>query len=411
MANDALMRRVLAAATKLDRSKQTDRDLLHQFAHCGDESAFTSLVKRHTSLVLGVCRRTLTNGQDAEDACQAVFLILAKKAKKETWQISIANWLYSTARKVSRDARLAAERRTKHERRATVPKSVSPLDQMTGRELLAALDDELERLPAIYREPLVLCHLEGLNRTEVATRMGVVPGTIKIRLERGRMRLADALNRRGIDFGAALIAIAAASPLDASSPRLIESILAAATGSPSGSVAAIVQGVAMSGVVMKVKMLALAVVVASGVGIGLASMSDSEGTQMPTTEKVQLVASAPQAKQKSSPDARAAVPVPEKGPPEAVWMKAFRKRYELKEGEYVKRVAPPYIDERKEYMYRVWYRNKQTPEEEARAREYQDRVKLFLALFLDFDGKNLTTRTALSAVYLADSPKLQNGEK
>src|SRR5690349_7046884 len=92
-------------------------------------------------------------------------------------------------------------------------------------------------------------------------------------------------------------------------------------------------------------------------------------------------------------------------------MKAFRTAYELKEGESVKRIAPPYIDERNEYMYRVWYREQQTPEEERKAREHLDRGKLYLALFLDFDGGKLTTRTCLSSTFFADRPKLQNGEK
>jgi RNA polymerase sigma factor (sigma-70 family) len=173
MPKDEGMRRLLVATTKLGRSSATDRELLLQFANFRDESAFEALVRRHTNLVLGVCRRSLPNGQDAEDACQAVFLILTKKAKSVRWEVSIANWLYSTARKVARNARRAAQRRAKREGQTGrlgglgAPEPLSPLDQMTGRELLAALDDELERLPARYREPLVLYHLEGLSRNEI----------------------------------------------------------------------------------------------------------------------------------------------------------------------------------------------------------------------------------------------------
>ena len=92
-------------------------------------------------------------------------------------------------------------------------------------------------------------------------------------------------------------------------------------------------------------------------------------------------------------------------------MKAFRKAYELKVGEYVKRVAPPYIDERKEYMYQVWIRGTQSAEVQARTRDDLDRNKLFLALFLEFDGNRLTRRTAMSATWLGDRPRLQDGEK
>ena len=263
-------------------------------------------MRRHTNLVLGVCRRSLPNGQDAEDACQAVFLILAKKANSERWQASIANWLYSTARKVSRKARRAAERRAKHEGRAGLPKPPSPLDQMTGRELLAALDDELERLPAIYREPLVLCHLEGLSRNEVATRLGVGPGTIKIRLERGRKKLADALTKRGIDIGAGLIAIAATSSAGATSPRLVESILATVGGSPSASVAAIAKGIAMNGFSLKVKLLALAAVAAAVTGIGLASMQIAAEPQKPAIARTKQPAAKEEAKSNDKPKAEQA---------------------------------------------------------------------------------------------------------
>ncbi len=284
MPKDAVMRKLLGATTKLDRLSRSDRDLLRQFVDGHDESAFEALVKRHTNLVLGVCRRSLANAQDAEDACQAVFLILAKKANSERWQSSIANWLYSIARKVSRNARLAAERRLKGEGQAgrtSTQKSVSPLDKMTGRELLAIVDDELERLPAIYREPLVLCHLEGLSRNEVATRLGVGPGTIKIRLERGRKKLGDALTKRGIDVGGGLIAIAATSTAEACSPQLFESILATVGGSPSASVAATAKGVAMNGFALKVKLLAFAAVAVAVTGFGLASMQIEAGAQRP----------------------------------------------------------------------------------------------------------------------------------
>src|SRR5206468_3670389 len=108
----------------------------------------------------------------------------ARKAKIERWQPSIANWLYATARRVARNARVAAERRAKREGRIHSRAAVEPLDRMSGRELLAALDEELDKLPARYREPLVLCYLEGLTRDEAAARLAVPHGTLKIQLER-----------------------------------------------------------------------------------------------------------------------------------------------------------------------------------------------------------------------------------
>src|SRR2546429_9304150 len=90
----------------------SDRELLQRFAQDGDQEAFAALVRRHTALVLGVCRRALPTAQDAEDACQATFLILARKAGGR-WQESVANWLFVTAQRVSRDARRTADRRVK----------------------------------------------------------------------------------------------------------------------------------------------------------------------------------------------------------------------------------------------------------------------------------------------------------
>src|SRR5262245_31024997 len=102
--------RVLRAAAGVGA---TDRDLLRRFADAGDQAAFAALVARHTGMVLGVCRRALSHPQDAEDACQATFLVLARKAKGSRWQTSVANWLFTTARRVAHNARVAAQRRTR----------------------------------------------------------------------------------------------------------------------------------------------------------------------------------------------------------------------------------------------------------------------------------------------------------
>jgi hypothetical protein len=165
----------------------------------------------------------------------------------------------------------------KRESLAGRPAPVSALDQMTGREAFAALDEELERLPAIYREPLVLCYLQGLTRDQAAARLGVPRATLKGQLDRGRKKLADALPRRGIDIGAGLIAVAASTSARASSPKIVESIMAAICGSPSASVAAIAKGTGMNGFPLKAKLLAFAAVVA--MGIGLASMQIAAGPQ------------------------------------------------------------------------------------------------------------------------------------
>jgi RNA polymerase sigma factor (sigma-70 family) len=265
-ASGAVMRAIRAVAAATER---TDLELLTQF-NAGDEAAFAALVERYGGMVLWVCRLALPTVQDAEDACQATFLVLARKARGGRWQTSVANWLYTTARRIASRASRAAARRAKREAQAAVPAAPSLLDQMTGREAFAALDEELDKLPSIYREPLVLCCLAGLTRDEAAVRLGVPATTLKSQLERGRKKLADALTRRGIALGVGLLAATATSTARAVSPVLHRCILAAAGGSPSAPVAALAREVAMNGIIRQAKWALLAVAGTALLGFGLA---------------------------------------------------------------------------------------------------------------------------------------------
>ncbi len=261
----AVVLKAVRSAAQAGLSRGTDAELLRRFADGDDQAAFAALVNRHGGMVLAVCRRVLPTLQDAEDACQATFLILARRARgRPRWQASVANWLYATARKVAHNARLAARRRARRESRAAVPEAVPALDEMSGRELLAALDEELARLSPRYRAPLVLCYLEGLTRDEAAVQLGVPAGTIKIQLERGRKRLGAALLRRGCVLGVGLLTLAATSPAGASPPRMIEGILTAVAGSPRAAVATLARGVAMQAVL---KRSMLTVLTLFGVGV------------------------------------------------------------------------------------------------------------------------------------------------
>jgi RNA polymerase sigma factor (sigma-70 family) len=243
--------RVIETESARAQSALPDRELLRRFAVANDQRAFAALFHRHAGMVLGVCRRVLPSVQDAEDACQATFVVLARKAKGGRWQASIANWLYATARKVAANALIAARRRAQREGRGAVAEPVHPLDQITSQELLTALDEELDRLPPRYREPLVLCYLQGLTRDEAAHRLSVPVGTLKIRLERGRKRLADGLTRRGCGLGAGLLTLAVTSANQAAPLRLARGVAAALSGSPTPSVAALAEEVAVSGVLNK----------------------------------------------------------------------------------------------------------------------------------------------------------------
>lgn len=270
----------LSHAIRMAADAETDQELIHRYIHKKDQTAFAQLVRRHAFLVHGVCRRALSSPQDAEDACQATFLVLARKAKTEQWHSSVANWLYVTARRVAADARVAAKRRTKREGRAAVRPPQEPVDRMTGRELLAALDEELDRLPPRYREPLVLCYLEGLTRDEASHRLGIPSATLKSQLERGRKRLADALTKRGYTLGAGLLALATISN-SASSASLATDVLAAVTGKSSVSVAALANGVVMKGLINKSLLAAVALLSVTSLGIGLAAGSWSAVQQQP----------------------------------------------------------------------------------------------------------------------------------
>jgi RNA polymerase sigma factor (sigma-70 family) len=182
----------------------TDCQLLQRFAARRDEAAFAVLVRRHGRLVRAVCRRVLGPTPDAEDAFQATFLVLARKAGSGRWHDSVGNWLYGVARRVALRAKADAGRRRARERRAARLPEAPP--ETASHELAAVLDEELLRLPAHYRAPLLLCYLEGRTRDEAARQLGCALGTLKHRLERGRELLRARLTRRGLTLSAALLA-------------------------------------------------------------------------------------------------------------------------------------------------------------------------------------------------------------
>ncbi len=265
----------------VEKPESSDCELLRRFTDDGDQAAFAAIVHRHAAMVLGVCRRTLANTADAEDACQATFLVLAKKAETLRWQLSVGNWLYATARRVARNARVAAERRIRREGRAAVPEAVSPLDQISGREFLLLLDEELDRLAPCYREALVLCYLEGLTRDEAAARLGVSRAALKSRLERGRQRLGAALTRRGVALGAGLLACVATSSAGASPLKLIEAIRATVAGNIPPTVAVLAKGVAVNGILKKLLLATVLGVATAAIGFGLGEPGTSSAQPKP----------------------------------------------------------------------------------------------------------------------------------
>jgi RNA polymerase sigma factor (sigma-70 family) len=196
------LRSFLAAARP-----EPDDDLLRRFVAARDEAAFRALMSRHGPMVLGVSRRVTRDAHAAEDVFQATFLLLARKADTIRRPEALGAWLHQAAFRLALRARHA---------RDLCPASIpprpllatppSPLDDLTARELLAVLDDELARLPEQHRLAVVLCCLEGLSVEEAAVRLGWARGAVKGRLERARARLRQRLDRRGLGLSTALAA-------------------------------------------------------------------------------------------------------------------------------------------------------------------------------------------------------------
>ena len=189
--------------------EQTDGQLLGAFVGRRDAQALELLVRRHAPMVWGVCRRTLADHHDAEDAFQATFLVLFRRAASLRSPELLANWLYGVALKTARKARQMAAKRAAREPQVSPmpePPAVESRDCAFGPEQLRLLDEELSRLPEKYRVAIVLCELEGRTRPEAARQLRVPEGTVASRLARGREMLGRRLARRGLDVSAGSVA-------------------------------------------------------------------------------------------------------------------------------------------------------------------------------------------------------------
>jgi RNA polymerase sigma factor (sigma-70 family) len=221
----------------------TDGQLLECFVARRDEAAFAALVRRHGPMVLGVCRRVLGHAQDAEDAFQAAFLVLARKAASIGRRELVGNWLYGVAYRTALDARAAATRRRTRERQVSaMPEPEAGNGADVWSDLRPLLDRELSRLPDKYRVPVVLCDLEGRPRKEVARQLGIPAGTLSGRLTTARRALARRLARHGLSLsGGALTAALTQGAASASvSPPLVAATAWAAVAVAAGGGAAAV---------------------------------------------------------------------------------------------------------------------------------------------------------------------------
>jgi RNA polymerase sigma factor (sigma-70 family) len=185
-------------AAPYDHEEELDSDLVRRFAIDRDRHAFEKLVRRHGPLVLGVCRRVLGQEQDAEDAFQATFLVLARKVTSIHNGAAIVSWLYGVAYRMAKDAKRAASRRRSHEARVEPLPLRDPSRQAERREEQTVFDAEVERLPDRLRVPFLLCHVEGQNCAEAACQLGLPEGTVWSRLAQARKILRSRLVRRGV---------------------------------------------------------------------------------------------------------------------------------------------------------------------------------------------------------------------
>jgi RNA polymerase sigma factor (sigma-70 family) len=185
-------------------SAATDAELLERFLNRREESAFGELVRRHGPMILGLCRRVLRNRQDAEDAFQATFLVLARKAGTIRRPGSLAGWLLHVAQRLALRAKANADRRRLCEAQVARPEP-SALPESPDAEVRAILADELSRLPEKYRAAVVLCYLEGRTHAEAARDLGATAGAITGILRRARDLLRRRLLRRGIDLASATV--------------------------------------------------------------------------------------------------------------------------------------------------------------------------------------------------------------
>src|SRR5438874_579973 len=182
-----------------DAASLTDGQLLESFVARRDEAAFEALVRRHGPMVLGVCRGVLRNAHDAEDAFQATFLVLVRKAASLRRREAVGNWLYGVAYRTALQARTTAARRRLKEAQMRSPESQdSAAAGVVRLELQALLDRELSRLPQKYQAPIVLCDLLGKTKREAAADLGCPEGTVSSRLARGRELLRRRLARQGL---------------------------------------------------------------------------------------------------------------------------------------------------------------------------------------------------------------------
>jgi RNA polymerase sigma factor (sigma-70 family) len=300
------MRRVLQQVRRAglveDAAAQSDGLLLESFVRRRDTAALEVLVHRHGPMVWGVCRRVLRSHHDAEDAFQATFLVLVRRASSVVPRDRVAGWLYGVAHQTARKALATAARRKTRERQVDPMPEPEAAEQAPPDELLPLLEQELCRLPDKYRIPILLCDLEGKTRKEAAAQLGWPEGTVAGRLARARATLAKRLARQGRPLaGAALATILASNAssgpvpalLLASTTRAVGLFAAgeAATGVVSARALTLTEGVLKTMLLTRLKTMTAVAVLVGMTGLACAVLAGGrphDRSQEPAAARVEV---------------------------------------------------------------------------------------------------------------------------
>jgi RNA polymerase sigma factor (sigma-70 family) len=262
-----------------DGAGLTDGQLLQEYLSRREEAALAALVRRHGSMVWGVCRRVLHNYHDAEDAFQATFLVLVRKAASIHPPEMLANWLYGVAHQTALKARATSAKRQTREKQVKDMPEPAAAENDLWEDLQPLLDQELSRLSDKYRSAIVLCDLEGKTRKEAARQLGVPEGTVAARVARGRKLLAQQLARRGLALSStALATVLAQNTASATVPNgvvssTIEAACLVAVGQAAAGGISIKAVALMQGVVKAMFLTKLKIATAVVLGMGLLGIS------------------------------------------------------------------------------------------------------------------------------------------
>lgn len=280
----AFLQNLRRTALRRDESGLTDGQLLDAYVCDREEAAFAGLVYRHGPMVWGVCRRVLGDADDAEDAFQATFLVLVRKAASIVPRDRIANWLYGVAQLTAMKARAMTVRRKAREKQVKDMPEPALAEEGSGEDLLPLLDQELSRLPDKYRSAIVLCDLEGKTYKEAARLLGCPEGTLAARLTRGRAMLAKRLTRHGLAVSSgALAAALSESTTSACAPSSVVCSTikaatvfavgpAAATGAISAKAVALMEGVLKTMLLTKLKIATAGLLMVAALSGGAAAL-------------------------------------------------------------------------------------------------------------------------------------------